>query len=119
MLRIYNAGAAAREPRPGTTSHVPAEAHRRVLDRQALERGLPRVRRTDHGKACCGRAMLTWAHAQIVIEAWRREYNEDRPKKGLGGLTPAHDARQLVTERSTLTPGLSTGPLLKSGGTSL
>ena len=29
-------------------------------------------------------------HAQIVIEAWRREYNEDRPKKGLGGLTPAH-----------------------------
>ena len=30
------------------------------------------------------------AHAQIVIEAWRREYNEDRPKKGLGGLTPAH-----------------------------
>ena len=26
------------------------------------------------------------AHAQIVIEAWRREYNEDRPKKGLGGV---------------------------------
>ena len=46
------------------------------------------------------------AHAQIVIEAWRREYNEDRPKQGLGGLTPAQYARQLVTERSTLTPGL-------------
>src|SRR5213595_301481 len=29
------------------------------------------------------------AHAQVVIESWRREYNEERPKKGLGGLTPA------------------------------
>ena len=29
------------------------------------------------------------AHAQAVIETWRREYNEERPKKGLGGLTPA------------------------------
>lgn len=28
------------------------------------------------------------AHAQIVIESWRREYNEERPKKALGGLTP-------------------------------
>ena len=31
----------------------------------------------------------TLAHAQAVIEAWRCEYNEERPKKGLGGLTPA------------------------------
>ena len=22
------------------------------------------------------------AHAQVVIETWRREYNEERPKKG-------------------------------------
>jgi putative transposase len=29
------------------------------------------------------------AHPQAVIEAWRREYNDERPKKGLGGLTPA------------------------------
>ena len=28
-------------------------------------------------------------HARVVIEAWRREYNEERPKKGLGGLTPS------------------------------
>jgi transposase InsO family protein len=28
------------------------------------------------------------AHAEIVIETWRREYNEERPKKGLGGLRP-------------------------------
>ena len=25
-----------------------------------------------------------------VIEAWRREYNEERPKKGLAGLRPLH-----------------------------
>ncbi|MBD8881031.1 transposase, partial [Rhodanobacter sp. 7MK24] len=29
------------------------------------------------------------------IERWRREYNEERPKKALGGLTPAAYAKQL------------------------
>ena len=37
------------------------------------------------------------AHARVVIETWRREYNEERPKKGLGGLTPAAYALQLTT----------------------
>jgi transposase InsO family protein len=46
------------------------------------------------------------AHAQAIIEAWRREYNEERPKKELGGLTPAGYARRLVAERSTVTVGL-------------
>ena len=46
------------------------------------------------------------AHAQALIEAWRREYNEERPKKGLGGLTPAGYAKRLVAERSTVTVGL-------------
>lgn len=35
-------------------------------------------------------------HAQVVIEAWRREYNEERPKKSLGGLTPATYAKTLA-----------------------
>ena len=35
-------------------------------------------------------------HAQVVIEAWRREYNEERPKKSLGGMTPSVYARQLA-----------------------
>jgi transposase InsO family protein len=38
-------------------------------------------------------------HAQVVIEAWRREYNNERPKKGLGGLTPAAYAK-LLAEKS-------------------
>ena len=46
------------------------------------------------------------AHTQVIIEAWRREYNEERPKKGLGGLTPAHYARQLMANGSTVTVGL-------------
>ena len=45
-------------------------------------------------------------HAQVVIEAWRREYNEERPKKSLGWLTPALYARKLAAERSIVTAGL-------------
>ena len=110
----------------------------RILDRIALQRGLPQAIRTDNGKEFCGRAMLTWAHARgvklfliepgkpnqnayiesfngrfrdeclnehwftslphakVVIEAWRREYNDERPKKSLGGITPSAYARQLA-----------------------
>ena len=48
------------------------------------------------------------AHAQSVIETWRREYNEERPKKGLGGLTPTAYARQLTarTETAKVTAGV-------------
>ena len=46
------------------------------------------------------------AHAQAIIKAWRREYNEERPKKGLGGLTPAYYAKQLMANGSTVTVGL-------------
>ena len=46
------------------------------------------------------------AHARAVIETWRREYNEERPKKGLGGLTPAAYAKTLMKETSTVTAGL-------------
>lgn len=42
-------------------------------------------------------------HAQVVIESWRREYNEERPKKGLGGLTPAAYAKLLAAKSVTLT----------------
>lgn len=45
-------------------------------------------------------------HARVVIEAWRREYNEERPKKGLGGLTPAAYAKQLAEKTITVIPGL-------------
>lgn len=51
---------------------------------------------------------LTLTHAQAIIDAWRREYNEERPKKALGGLTPAAYARQLARKSVTVGPGLQT-----------
>ncbi|MFV0278028.1 MAG: IS3 family transposase [Parahaliea sp.] len=118
----------------------------RILDRLAIQRGLPQVIRTDNGKEFCGRAMLEWAHARgvalrliepgkpnqnayvesfngrlrdeclnehwftsllharTVIESWHREYNDERPKKALGGLTPTAYAKQLAS--ATISPGL-------------
>ena len=49
---------------------------------------------------------VSLAHAQTVIEAWRREYNEERPKKALRGLTPAAYARQLDAKSATAATGL-------------
>ena len=46
------------------------------------------------------------AHARVEIERWRREYNEERPKKSLGGMTPAGYARQLADKAVTITTGL-------------
>lgn len=47
---------------------------------------------------------VSLAHARTVIEAWRCEYNEERPKKSLGGLTPTAYAKQLAGKSATLTP---------------
>jgi transposase InsO family protein len=46
------------------------------------------------------------AHARTLIEAWRIEYNEERPKRGLGGLTPSEHARKLAVKTRTVTAGL-------------
>ena len=45
-------------------------------------------------------------HAISVIETWRREYNEERPKKSLGGMTPLMYAKQLKERQVILNPGL-------------
>nr|WP_244114286.1 IS3 family transposase [Burkholderia gladioli] len=49
------------------------------------------------------------SHAKVLIEAWRREYNEERPKRSLGGLTPATYARQLAAKAKTSTPDSKAG----------
>jgi len=49
---------------------------------------------------------LNLNHARAIIEDWRREYNEERPKKALGGLTPAAYARQLARKSATVATGL-------------
>ncbi|HEY8834397.1 MAG TPA: IS3 family transposase [Chthoniobacterales bacterium] len=42
-------------------------------------------------------------HARALIETWRRDYNEYRPKKDLGGLPPAIYAARLATRSATET----------------
>ena len=39
---------------------------------------------------------VSLGHAKTIIETLRQEYNHERPKKALGGLTPAAYARQLA-----------------------
>ena len=38
---------------------------------------------------------VSLGHARTIIEAWRQEYNNERPKKALGGRPPTAYARQL------------------------
>jgi transposase InsO family protein len=45
-------------------------------------------------------------HARTVIENWRREYNEQRAKRSLGGLTPSEYAMQLARKTVTVTARL-------------
>jgi len=49
---------------------------------------------------------ISLTHAKDIIEDWRRDYNEERPKKGLGGLTPIQYAKQLSEKSATVTTGL-------------
>jgi len=37
--------------------------------------------------------------------AWRREYNEERPERVLGGLTPAEYALRLTDQKVITMPG--------------
>lgn len=38
-------------------------------------------------------------HARVVVETWRKEYNEERPKRSLGGLTPTDYAKTLIRKQ--------------------
>ncbi|KWV10043.1 transposase [Xanthomonas translucens] len=44
-------------------------------------------------------------HARTEIERWRREYNEERPKKAIDGMTPADYATHLANT-DIINPGL-------------
>ena len=48
----------------------------------------------------------TLLHARTSIESWRRDYNEERPKRALGGLTPAQYAAQLAANQDNISTGL-------------
>lgn len=47
----------------------------------------------------------TMVEAQVVIEAWRKDYNEERPHGSLKGLTPSEFAeRHTTNEQVKLSP---------------
>ena len=45
---------------------------------------------------------MSIAHARNVIEEWPREYNTERSKKSLGGLTPDQYAKQSARRAVTM-----------------
>ena len=48
--------------------------------------------------------------ARVVIEQWRREYNEERPRSSLGYQTPREFARQLALRLRSATPPSASRP---------
>jgi len=84
-------------------------AHRRGIALRLIEPGKPN--QNAYVESFNGRFrdeclnehwFMSLAHARAVIEAWRQEYNEERPKRSLGGLTPAQYAKQLAARPLTM-----------------
>lgn len=84
-------------------------AHRRGVSLRLIEPGKPN--QNAYVESFNGRLrdeclnehwFMSITHARTVIEAWRQEYNDERPKKSLGGLTPAQYAKQLAARPSTM-----------------
>lgn len=84
-----------------------AWAHERGVELRLIEPGKPNQNayiESFNGRLrdeCLNEHWFTGLlQARTIIETWRREYNEERPKKALGGLTPAAYAKQLATQLS-------------------
>ncbi len=84
-------------------------AHRRGIALRLIEPGKPN--QNAYVESFNGRFrdeclnehwFMSLVHARTLIEAWRREYNEERPKKSLGGLTPTQYAKHLATRPITM-----------------
>ena len=89
----------------------------RVLDRLAVQRGLPLVIRTDNGKEFCGKAMVAWAHEKEValrlIEPGKRKCVRRVLQRTAARRMPQ---RALVPDVASCPYRLYTRPLLKPGG---
>ena len=84
-------------------------AHRQGIELRLIEPGKPNQNayvESFNGRLrdeCLNEHWFTSLdHAKRVIETWRREYNEERPKRSLGGLTPAQYAKQLAIKAVTM-----------------
>jgi len=84
-------------------------AHRNGIELRLIEPGKPNQNayvESFNGRfrdECLNEHWFTsLAHARTVIEDWRREYNEERPKKSLAGLTPTQYARTVAPMAITM-----------------
>jgi transposase InsO family protein len=84
-------------------------AHRRGIALRLIEPGKPN--QNAYVESFIGRFrdeclnehwFIGLEHARAIIEAWHREYNEERPKRSLGGLTPAEYATKLAVKVVTM-----------------
>ena len=78
-------------------------AHQRGVDLRLIEPGKPNQNayiESFNGRfrdECLNEHwFISLLHARTIIETWRREYNEERPKKALGGMTPSDYAKELA-----------------------
>lgn len=106
-------------------SEFVAETLRRWLDRKGIrpmyiEPGSPWQNgfvESFNGKFRdeCLNAELFWSpeEAQVIVEGWRRHYNQDRPHSALGYLTPAEAAR--CPENATSTDESTTRGTTENG----
>jgi putative transposase len=78
-------------------------AHRQRIEMQLIELGMPN--KNSYVESFNGRLrdeclderwFTSLDHARRVIETWRREYKEERPKRSLGGLMPTQHAQRLA-----------------------
>ena len=81
-------------------------AHTRGVDMRLIEPGKPNQNayiESFNGRLrdeCLNEHWFTsLLQARTVIEIWRREYNEERPKEALGGMTPSAYAKHLAEVR--------------------
>lgn len=84
-------------------------AHRNGVTLKLIEPGKPNQNayvESFNGRfrdECLNESWFTsLAHARAVIAAWCSEFNDERPKRSLGGLTPSQYAKQLAKAAITM-----------------
>jgi transposase InsO family protein len=84
-------------------------AHRNGIELKLIEPGKPNQNayvESFNGRLrdeCLNEHWFTsLAHARAVTAAWCSEFNNARPKKSLGGLTPSQYAKQLAKAAVTM-----------------
>jgi transposase InsO family protein len=93
---------------------IPTWAHARGVQLFLIEPGKPNQNayiESFNGRfrdECHEHWFTSLRHAKVNIDPWHREYNEERPKKSLGGLTPAAYAKTIAQKSVKFTPDSKT-----------